>query len=242
MNESKHIHCPSLTITSCQYPSIITFGSSSSITEVATLGHSVTQLYILSASMSTPELIQEKTSRKRNFMAAISTANIDLVYDWIGTVLSSSPPSSSSSSSTPPSPSSSSQIRLFIEKLKEQGIQIRSLQRMNTKHFVRMGLDEKFAYTLFVALKSPPVEFMSVERDEVQVRALTTVAVIGTAGRDKRYADKMNADLFHEMCEKTERIITQDYGLSTQNIQLVSGGAAWSGNLNCSYTLSPYIQ
>ena len=59
----------------------------------------------------------------------------------------------------------------------------------------------------------------------------TTVGIIGTAGRGTHGA-KMTKQLFDNMLVEAERIIREQLKLEWEEVALVSGGAAWSGQLH----------
>ena len=61
-------------------------------------------------------------------------------------------------------------------------------------------------------------------------RPLPTVSIVGSAGR-RGDGKKMTKTLFKRMVEKAKEVITEDFGLDLDKIHLVSGGAAWSGEL-----------
>jgi hypothetical protein len=52
------------------------------------------------------------------------------------------------------------------------------------------------------------------------------VAIIGTAGRK---GPPLTAQLYERMHTEVERVITEVWGLKWDEVDLVSGGAAWSG-------------
>ncbi len=54
---------------------------------------------------------------------------------------------------------------------------------------------------------------------------MTTVSIIGSAGRNR---ESFTQDLFDNMCEKAENTIRDDFQLKRRNVILVSGGSAWS--------------
>ena len=64
-----------------------------------------------------------------------------------------------------------------------------------------------------------------------QTKMPTTIGIIGTAGRG-RDGVKMTKQLFDRMITEAERIITKQLKLEWDDITLVSGGAAWSGQEN----------
>lgn len=69
----------------------------------------------------------------------------------------------------------------------------------------------------------------------------TTIGIIGTAGRGSDAA-KMTKHLFDSMLAEVERIVTTQLKLEWEDVMLVSGGAAWSGQLQSSlWVTSPNI-
>jgi hypothetical protein len=60
--------------------------------------------------------------------------------------------------------------------------------------------------------------------------APTTIGIVGTAGRGADGA-KMSKPLFDAMLAEAERIVEKQLKLKWENVTLVSGGAAWSGQL-----------
>jgi hypothetical protein len=58
----------------------------------------------------------------------------------------------------------------------------------------------------------------------------TTVSIIGTAGR-KSDANKLNAELFAKMVVQAKQTIETTWGLFPENVELVSGGAAWADHV-----------
>jgi hypothetical protein len=66
---------------------------------------------------------------------------------------------------------------------------------------------------------------------------LTNIGIIGTAGRGTG-SSKMTKHLFDIMLVEAERIIIKQLKFEWKNVMLVSGGAAWSGQLDffCGYT------
>lgn len=54
------------------------------------------------------------------------------------------------------------------------------------------------------------------------------MAIIGTAGRYGLW-QKMTRDLFYSMLDVARTTITDVWKLDLANVNLVSGGAAWSG-------------
>lgn len=74
-----------------------------------------------------------------------------------------------------------------------------------------------------------------------------TVAIIGTAGRrgDLR---NLNLNIYRKMVKKARAVITEDWKLPWNKVELVSGGAAWADHvavtLHCMYpdsTLKLYL-
>lgn len=65
------------------------------------------------------------------------------------------------------------------------------------------------------------------ETKKRKVVDLQTIAIIGTSGR-KDDSKKMNNDNYQKMIAEAERIITEEWSLSWDNIELISGGAAYS--------------
>lgn len=59
---------------------------------------------------------------------------------------------------------------------------------------------------------------------------MNRLSVIGTAGRGD-YKYRMNKDLYSKMVLKAEQYIKSDLKIPFHRIVLVSGGAAWSGNV-----------
>ncbi len=55
------------------------------------------------------------------------------------------------------------------------------------------------------------------------------VGIIGTAGRGKAEA-KMTKEIYERMVSTALSVIENDFKLDFNNVVLVSGGAAWSGN------------
>jgi len=60
--------------------------------------------------------------------------------------------------------------------------------------------------------------------------SLKTVSIVGTAGRKGGWK-KMSKELYKMMCDKAKVIITQNFGLELSQVHLVSGGAAWAGEI-----------
>lgn len=58
---------------------------------------------------------------------------------------------------------------------------------------------------------------------------MNTVAIIGTAGRDKN--DKYDANIYNKMINKCKNIIENDFKLDKNKVLLISGGAAVSDHL-----------
>ena len=61
--------------------------------------------------------------------------------------------------------------------------------------------------------------------------SLTTVSIIGSAGR-RGDAKKMTRDIYWNMVDKAERVISEHFKLDPARVHLVSGGAAWAGTLD----------
>ena len=59
-------------------------------------------------------------------------------------------------------------------------------------------------------------------------RSLTTVSIIGSAGR-RADAKKMTTNLYWNMVDKSLRVIAEQFKLDPNHVHLVSGGAAWAG-------------
>lgn len=58
----------------------------------------------------------------------------------------------------------------------------------------------------------------------------TKVGIIGTAGRREDGA-KMTKEIFEQMVEKTEQIVTQQFRLNKNCVTFVSGGSAWADHI-----------
>jgi len=59
---------------------------------------------------------------------------------------------------------------------------------------------------------------------------LVRVGIIGTAGRQGSHA-RLNAALFETMVIQARNVLTHDWQLDPQRVQLVSGGAAWADHV-----------
>lgn len=70
---------------------------------------------------------------------------------------------------------------------------------------------------------------------------LITVAIIGTAGRNKNFWNKMDKKLFEKMIDQSKFIIENIFKLDSNNIKLVSGGAAWSDHIVIKLYLNNYV-
>jgi hypothetical protein len=57
-----------------------------------------------------------------------------------------------------------------------------------------------------------------------------TVAIIGSAGR-KDDSKKMNKENYQKMIAEAERIITEDWNIQWDNLEIISGGAAFSDHV-----------
>ncbi len=69
----------------------------------------------------------------------------------------------------------------------------------------------------------------------------TAISIIGTAGRQG--ADRhLNKSVFSKMVAAAERIITEDWKLDPGQVELVSGGAAWSDHVAVSLWTSRLLQ
>ena len=60
--------------------------------------------------------------------------------------------------------------------------------------------------------------------------SLATVSIIGSAGR-RGDAKKMTKDLYWNMVDKAQSVISEHFKLDPGRVHLVSGGAAWAGTL-----------
>lgn len=69
---------------------------------------------------------------------------------------------------------------------------------------------------------------------------MTTVSVIGTAGRKNKH--KLNNELYDKMINKVKDIIENKFNLNPNNITLVSGGAAWCDHLAVNLFLDNYVK
>lgn len=120
----------------------------------------------------------------------------------------------------------------ILDKFRDMQIQQNSLVRMNVNHFTRLGLDEQLAIKLhdrFIQVKysssKPCIASLATQSS-------LTISIIGSAGRgDDKW--KMTKDLFGQMVAHCETIINQ-LCVTKKMVHLVSGGAAWSGNIYCS--------
>ena len=61
-----------------------------------------------------------------------------------------------------------------------------------------------------------------------KVKSISTVSIIGTAGRGADSA-KLTNKIYLKAIEKAKEAITGKFRLSLNNVELVSGGAAWAG-------------
>lgn len=61
-------------------------------------------------------------------------------------------------------------------------------------------------------------------------QSLATISIIGTAGRQGAERH-LNKTVFSKMVAAAERIITEDWKLDPSQVELVSGGAAWSDHV-----------
>ena len=61
--------------------------------------------------------------------------------------------------------------------------------------------------------------------------SLSTVSIIGSAGR-RGDAIKMTRELYWNMVDKAQCVISEHFKLDPGRVHLVSGGAAWAGALN----------
>lgn len=68
--------------------------------------------------------------------------------------------------------------------------------------------------------------------------SLTTVSIIGSAGR-RGDAKKMTRDVYWNMVDKAQRVISEHFKLDPGRVHLVSGGAAWAGALDFAKNYSP---
>lgn len=59
---------------------------------------------------------------------------------------------------------------------------------------------------------------------------MVKVSIIGTAGRGPT-RKRLSKDVFDFMVNKSIEIITEKLKLELNNVEIVSGGAAWAGNL-----------
>ena len=67
---------------------------------------------------------------------------------------------------------------------------------------------------------------------------LTTVSIIGSAGR-RGDAKKMTRDVYWNMVDIAQRVISEDFKLDPGRVHLVSGGAAWAGSLGITKSYAP---
>ena len=58
--------------------------------------------------------------------------------------------------------------------------------------------------------------------------SLSTVSIIGSAGR-RGDAKKMTRELYWNMVDKAQQVISENFKLEPRRVHLVSGGAAWAG-------------
>lgn len=65
---------------------------------------------------------------------------------------------------------------------------------------------------------------------------MVKVSIVGTAGKDN--TSNMTAQLLSAMYEKAATLITQKFCIPNESLELVSGGAAWSGSLIVIHALS----
>lgn len=59
---------------------------------------------------------------------------------------------------------------------------------------------------------------------------MPTVAIIGTAGRNGTH-QQLSRNIFTNMVDTAKRIIKEEFKLDPSQVQLVSGGAAWSDHV-----------
>ena len=57
---------------------------------------------------------------------------------------------------------------------------------------------------------------------------MVRVSIIGSAGR-RADLQKLNKTLYHRMIDKTKEVLTDVWKMEIERVELVSGGAAWSG-------------
>lgn len=61
---------------------------------------------------------------------------------------------------------------------------------------------------------------------------MVKVSIVGSAGR-RADLKKLNKTLYHRMIDKAKEVLTDVWKLQLDRVELVSGGAAWSGNMHC---------
>ncbi len=66
--------------------------------------------------------------------------------------------------------------------------------------------------------------------------SLTTVSIIGSAGR-RGDAKKMTREIYWNMVDKAQQVISEHFKLESTRVHLVSGGAAWAGMFNLAKTM-----
>ena len=57
---------------------------------------------------------------------------------------------------------------------------------------------------------------------------MVKVSIIGSAGR-RADLQKLNKTLYHRMIDKAKEVLTDVWKMEIERVELVSGGAAWSG-------------
>ena len=58
--------------------------------------------------------------------------------------------------------------------------------------------------------------------------AMVKVSIVGSAGR-RADIQRLNKALFNRMIDKAKEVLTDVWKLQFEQVELVSGGAAWSG-------------
>lgn len=102
-----------------------------------------------------------------------------------------------------------------------QRIGERALLGMGWRHFLRMGVGSRVAVRQLWRALAP----------QDRGRGRVPVAVIGTAGRRAAEVSQLSEVAFGRMVAKCREIIEQVWGLRPSEVQLVSGGAAWSDHV-----------
>ena len=69
---------------------------------------------------------------------------------------------------------------------------------------------------------------------------MVKVSIVGSAGR-RADLKKLNKTLYHRMIDKAKEVLTDVWKLQLDEVELVSGGAAWSGNMHCMHARIIYM-